>query len=41
MFAAAPEGGIFYAVSRTGGVLALGDRAAVEARRAQEEKEKK
>jgi len=41
LFAAAPEGGIFYAVSRTGGVLALGDRAVIEARRAQEEKEKK
>jgi outer membrane protein assembly factor BamB len=34
LFAAPPEGGIFYAVGKTGDVLAMGDRAVIEAREA-------
>ena len=37
LFAAPAEGGIFYAISKTGDVLAMGDRAAVAAREAARE----
>jgi outer membrane protein assembly factor BamB len=41
LFAASTEGGIFYAVDKTGGVLAIGDRAAAVAREAAKEAARK
>jgi outer membrane protein assembly factor BamB len=41
LFAAPAEGGIFYAVGKTGDVLAIGDRPAVEAREAAKEEARK
>ena len=41
LFAAPTEGGIFYAVGKTGDVLAIGDRAAVVAREAAKEAARK
>jgi len=41
LFAAPAEGGVFYAVGKTGDVLAIGDRAAAEAREAAKEAARK
>ncbi len=41
LFAAPPEGGVFYAVDKTGGVLAMGDRAAAVLREAAKEAARK
>ena len=41
LFAAAPESGVFYAVDKTGGVLAMGDRAAAVLREAAKEAARK
>jgi pyruvate/2-oxoglutarate dehydrogenase complex dihydrolipoamide acyltransferase (E2) component len=41
LFTAPAEGGIFYAVGQTGDVLAIGDRAAVQAREAEKEAAKR
>ena len=41
LFAGTAEGGVIYAVGKTGGVLAIGDRAAIEARDAAKEAARK